>query len=248
MRAMSDLHRGPYTGRIIEVSGADHREALILETALRWGLGEGREHANPGTLDHLDAGEFDRQVREVVHLFAARPSEREAIEREAVAERLIPPAPRSDGAPKAGDRVRVWFTGNGVVVEGPDDPRTRPYAIRLDGADADSYHQADQVGPEVVDGRRPVGPAPGEKAAMPAIGERFVLIADVERHPHFVAARGSKGTVADVSEGSVSLRLDDPVPGAEEWDNEIVWSEGVGRGFREDVERLPSGDEGRSEP
>jgi hypothetical protein len=79
--------------------------------------------------------------------------------------------------------------------------------------------------------------------AMPATGERFVLIADVERYPHFVAARGSKGTVADVSGGNVSLRLDDPLAGAEEWDNEIVWGDGVGRDFWEDVERLSPGDE-----
>jgi hypothetical protein len=241
MKAMSDLHRSPYTGRIIEVTGADHREALIVETALRWCFG------NSGTLDHLDAREFDKQVREVVHVFAADPSEREESERLAEVEHLIPPAPGSDGAPTAGDRVRVWFTGNGVVVEATDDPRMKPYTIRLDGADADSYYHADQVRPEDVDERRPVRQAPGEKAT-PAIGERFVLVADVERYPHFVAAGGSKGTVADVSEGSVSLRLDDLLPGAVEWDNEVVWSEGVGRGFWEDVERLPSDDDGRSEP
>lgn len=159
---MSDLRRSPYTDRIIEVSGADHREAFIVETALRWGLGEGRENANPGTLDHLDGREFDRQVREVVRLFAADPSGREAIEREAVAEHLIPPAPRSDRAPQAGDRVRVWFTGNGVVAEATDDPRMRPYTIRLDGGHALSHHQADQVRPEVVDEHRPVGPGPGD--------------------------------------------------------------------------------------
>jgi hypothetical protein len=71
-----------------------------VETALRWGLGEGLEHANPATLDHLDAREFDRQVREVVRLFAARPSEREAIEREVVAERVIP-RPRDRTAPRS---------------------------------------------------------------------------------------------------------------------------------------------------
>jgi len=67
---------------------------------------------------------------------------------------------------------------------------------------------------------------------MPAPGERFVLTADVERFPHFVATRGSKGTVADVSHGSVSLRLDDPPAGA-----------GVGRDFWEEVERLSPGDD-----
>jgi hypothetical protein len=47
-----------------------------------------------------------------------------------------------------------------VVVEAPDDPKMRPYVIRLDGADADHYYHADQVRPEVVDERRPVRPAP----------------------------------------------------------------------------------------
>jgi len=78
---------------------------------------------------------------------------------------------------------------------------------------------------------------------MPAIGERFALIADVERYPHFVAPRGSKGTVADVSGGSVSLRLDDPPPGAGGWDGEIVWGDGLGRGFWEEVERLSPGED-----
>lgn len=92
-----------------------------------------------------------------------------------------------------------------------------------------------------------VGPSdrvPGDvPIATPTLGERFVLTVDVERFPHFVAARGSKGTVADVSHGAISLRLDEPLPGAEEWDNEIVWGDGVGRDFWEDVERLPPGDD-----
>jgi len=141
---MTDLRRSPYTDRIIEVGGADHREALILETALRWGFG------NSGTLDHLGAGEFDRLVREVVYVFVAEPAEREESERLAEVEQLIPPAPRTDGAPEAGDRVRVWFIGNGVVVEAPDDPRMKPYTIRLDGTDADSYCHPNQVRAEVV--------------------------------------------------------------------------------------------------
>lgn len=117
---MSDLHLSPYTGRIIEVSGADHREALVVETALHWGFG------NSGALDHLDSGEFDRLVRGAVYVFAADPSEREESEKLAEVEHLIPPAPRPDGAPKAGDRVRVSFTGNGVVVAATDDPRMKP--------------------------------------------------------------------------------------------------------------------------
>jgi hypothetical protein len=142
--AMSDLRKTPYTDRIMESTGADHREALIIETALRWGF-DNSWGGNPGTLDHLGAAEFDAQVRAVFHAFLADPAERDRIEETAVAENLIPPAPKADLAPAAGDRVRVWFSGNGVVVDATDDPRMRPYKVRLDGADTDTFHNADQI-------------------------------------------------------------------------------------------------------
>jgi hypothetical protein len=72
----------------------------------------------------------------------------------------------------------------------------------------------------------------------PVVGERFVLICDVDRYPHFIAARGSEETITDVSQGVVSLRLDDPLPGAEEWDNEIVWSADFGQDIWKDAAPL----------
>jgi hypothetical protein len=81
----------------------------------------------------------------------------------------------------------------------------------------------------------------------PFVGERFVLTRDVHRSPHFIARSGTKGTVVDVSFGAISLRLDDPLPGAEEWDNEVVWSDDDDApNFWADVALLPgeaAGDE-----
>lgn len=144
---MSDRRKTPYTDRIMELTGADHREALILETALRWGNSCG---GNPGTLDHLDAVEFDGQVRDAFHVFLTDPAERDEVEKLAEAERTIPSAPKPDGTPTAGDRIRVWFSGNGVVVDDADDPKMKPYRVRLDGADGDTFHNADQIRPETV--------------------------------------------------------------------------------------------------
>jgi hypothetical protein len=75
---------------------------------------------------------------------------------------------------------------------------------------------------------------------MPTAGERFVLTANVDRYPHFIAVRGSVGTVTEVTDLVVCLRLDDLLPGAEEWDNEVVWSLDEGQDFWRDVERLSS--------
>jgi hypothetical protein len=84
-----------------------------------------------------------------------------------------------------------------------------------------------------------------EDRAMPRpiVGERLVLIRDVDRYPHFVAARGSRGTIAEVSPEAVSLRLDEQLPGAEEWDNEIVWSADFGQDIWTDAEALSEAQE-----
>lgn len=54
-------------------------------------------------------------------------------------------------------------------------------------------------------------------------GSRVRLKRDVERYPHFVAPEGLTGTVVECEEEIVSVRLDEPVEGAEEWDNQVHW-------------------------
>lgn len=72
---------------------------------------------------------------------------------------------------------------------------------------------------------------------LPSVGDRFRLARDVDRYPHFIAAEGAPGTVTDVTDGRVSLKVDTPLPGAEQWDNEVVWDTEAGDDFWGDVHR-----------
>jgi hypothetical protein len=62
-------------------------------------------------------------------------------------------------------------------------------------------------------------------ATPPLPGARFQLSRAVERFPHYLAPLGAAGTVVDVGEHVISLHMDEYLPGAEAWDNEIVWTE-----------------------
>ncbi|MBA3865967.1 MAG: hypothetical protein H0X42_06425 [Solirubrobacterales bacterium] len=64
----------------------------------------------------------------------------------------------------------------------------------------------------------------------PIIGTRAQLRGRVERFPHFQIAAGATGTVVESSASQIALRLDEPVSGAEEWENELWWSEGTTMG------------------
>lgn len=56
---------------------------------------------------------------------------------------------------------------------------------------------------------------------LPTVGERRVLVEDVDRYPHFLADAGLTGEVVSADEDLIELRLDEDLPGAEEWDNAI---------------------------
>lgn len=78
---------------------------------------------------------------------------------------------------------------------------------------------------------------------LPAVGSRWKLKRDVDRFPHFVAPAGAEGTITDTYDSNISLRLDEPLAGAEEWDNEVVWAHGNAGGrpdriFFEDCEAI----------
>lgn len=57
----------------------------------------------------------------------------------------------------------------------------------------------------------------------PAIGTRMTLLHEVWRYPHFAVPKGAAGTVVHSDEWCVALRMDEHIPGAEEWDNEVHW-------------------------
>jgi hypothetical protein len=75
---------------------------------------------------------------------------------------------------------------------------------------------------------------------LPDIGARFRLVRDVDRYPHFICPAGSCGTVTDTTAGNISLRMDEYLPGAEEWANEILWSDDFGEraAFWQDTESI----------
>jgi hypothetical protein len=55
------------------------------------------------------------------------------------------------------------------------------------------------------------------------VGTRVRLTRNVERYPHFVAERGRAGVVVEATRDTVSVRMDEHLPGAESWDNEVCW-------------------------
>ena len=50
------------------------------------------------------------------------------------------------------------------------------------------------------------------------------LVNDVDRYPHFIAGAGMTGRVTVNDGETFCVRMDQHLPGAEDWDNEIVWS------------------------
>lgn len=54
------------------------------------------------------------------------------------------------------------------------------------------------------------------------IGYRFRLMHDVDRFPDFIAPAGRTGTVTVISD-DLWAKMDLPIAGAEEWDNELYW-------------------------
>lgn len=73
-------------------------------------------------------------------------------------------------------------------------------------------------------------------------GMRVRLARTVERFPHFQAAAGLTGTVTDITDGNISVRMDEHLAGAETWDNEIVWAEDDRALFCDDVVPLTAAD------
>jgi len=73
---------------------------------------------------------------------------------------------------------------------------------------------------------------------LPAVGARFRLTEAVERFPHFTAPAGAAGTVTDASPHVVCMHMDDYLPGAEDWDNEIVWT--IDNDYDENGEPAPT--------
>lgn len=55
------------------------------------------------------------------------------------------------------------------------------------------------------------------------VGDRVELARDVDRFPHFLAPKGLTGVVSSLDEYVITVRLDEHLDGAEDWENEICW-------------------------
>jgi hypothetical protein len=58
----------------------------------------------------------------------------------------------------------------------------------------------------------------------PRLGARFTLTASVERYPHFIAPLAATGTIIETEPDLIGLHLDRYLPGAESWNNDVVFS------------------------
>ena len=71
------------------------------------------------------------------------------------------------------------------------------------------------------------------------VGDRVELARDVDRYDAFIAKKGLRGTVSEISEHVVTVLLDEHLDGAEEWDNNVCWgSSDQLAEFNEDVRLL----------
>jgi hypothetical protein len=72
------------------------------------------------------------------------------------------------------------------------------------------------------------------------LGTRVRLRHAVDRFPHFLVEAGALGTVSHTPggdpSGTLCVRMDEHVAGAEDWENEIVWSVGDGDDPLRDLE------------
>jgi len=56
------------------------------------------------------------------------------------------------------------------------------------------------------------------------VGTRVILTRDVDKYPDFYAKAGLRGVVHYISDDIFSVMMDEPLKGAEEWDNCILWA------------------------
>lgn len=82
----------------------------------------------------------------------------------------------------------------------------------------------------------PVSPVLIEDHPAYYIGATVRLARPVERFPHFRVPAGATGVVVAADAERVSVRMDEEIPGAEEWDNEIEWYLANGDNPAEDLE------------
>lgn len=62
-----------------------------------------------------------------------------------------------------------------------------------------------------------------ESGERPEVGRRVVLSMEVDSYPHALVQAGAAGVITHADDDRIRVRLDDPHPGLDAWDNELVW-------------------------
>lgn len=67
-----------------------------------------------------------------------------------------------------------------------------------------------------------------EQAAdnRPAVGARVLFVDQLDRYPFFTVPAGATGVVTNSDDDYYAVKVDQPIAGAEEFDNEVIWSLG----------------------
>lgn len=55
-------------------------------------------------------------------------------------------------------------------------------------------------------------------------GSRIELVDYADRFPFFLVPPGAKGTVTEVSDNVVCIKMDEHIDGCEGWDNEVIYN------------------------
>ena len=58
---------------------------------------------------------------------------------------------------------------------------------------------------------------------------RVRSIKAIDRSPDFIVPKGRTGVVTMLGENEVWVRFDEPVKGAEKWQNHVYWSDDLGK-------------------
>lgn len=67
-------------------------------------------------------------------------------------------------------------------------------------------------------------------------GTRVRTTQIIDRFPHFIVRPGMEGIVTICNEQTIAVKMDEPIKGAEEWNNEVIWSDVDRGGVLNDLE------------
>lgn len=99
-------------------------------------------------------------------------------------------------------------------------------SVQAEATDPDEFHDGkpDIPPPTITWSEDTAGFVVPEDVSVPQVGDRVRLKHYVDRYPWFIADAGAEGVVVDIGDPAIfAVKMDEPIPGAETWENEIHW-------------------------